>query len=219
MKPKAIKYKFFILMLFAAMGSYGQQIRIVPDSVAARIKNEEAFRYANDPSFWAKEKPADEPAFIRILLEILSSPIVKWILYALLAAVLAYVIYKVIIANNFFIPRRSSRRTRKIESDAEEMPENIDERIEAAITAREYRLATRFYYLKTLSLLQAREKISLRARSTNDEYVQQMKTYANGNDFRRLTRIYEYVWYGEFKPDAAQFEMIRSDFNQFNEHH
>jgi hypothetical protein len=217
MRPWPLKYLFCVLLFCAAHNSFGQQIREVPDSVADAMKKEEAFKYANDPSFWQKEKPGGSSALIRLIAAMLESPVMKWVLYLIIAIVLAYVIYQVIAVNNFFTgPRRIGKKSRA-SLGGDDVPEDVEERIAAAIAAGEFRQAIRYYYLKTLGLLNAGHKIQLHAKSTNYDYMQQMQDQSNGNDFRRLTRIYEYVWYGEFQPDATQFEMIRSGFNQFNE--
>ncbi len=218
MKPARTKYIFSIILSSIALFSYGGEPRAVPDSVVLQMKNDQAFKYANDPSFWAKEQPADaDPAFLRMLANILQSDFLKWILYLFVLAVLGYVVYRIIIQNNLFTTSGKKKKSREEEDELADIAENIDERIQAAVLAKEYRLAVRFYFLKTLRLLEANGKISLHAKTTNYDYVLQMRNYANGADFRKLTAIYEYVWYGEFLPDNIQFEQISAGFRQFNE--
>lgn len=71
-------------------------------------------------------------------------------------------------------------------------------------------------YLKTLQLLHDNNLIRLNAKSTNRDYIRQMQKHKDAGQFRFLTRIYEYVWYGEFQPDEKQFGIIRNNFNKFN---
>ncbi|MBA4166087.1 MAG: DUF4129 domain-containing protein [Chitinophagaceae bacterium] len=216
MRTALVKNIICILLSFTAAVSHGQQIHEVPDSVALAMKNQEVFKYANDPSFWEKEKPTGGSAFLRLVGALLESAALRWILYFILAAVLAYLSYQVIIANNLFIASRKRRKKDNEKFGDNDVPEDVDARIAAAIAAGEYRLAVRYYYLRTLGLLNEKDKIRLHAGSTNYDYIQQMREHSYVSDFRKLTDIYEYVWYGEFQPDRKQFETISSGFNQFN---
>ena len=95
--------------------------------------------------------------------------------------------------------------------------ENLDQHIREAIVNKNYRHAIRFMYLKTLKLLSDNHVITLHAKSTNQDYIRQMYKHDGLSQFRHLTRIYEYVWYGEFDPTEAQFEIISTNFNRFNQ--
>jgi hypothetical protein len=215
MRSGTVQYIICMLLFCTAGISHAQEVRAVPDSVVRQMKNEKEFLYANDASLWKQE---DHSSLFKWMSLLADSPWLKWVLFVLLAAALTFVVYQVIVANNFFTPSRRKKKSASPARDENEMPENIEESIAAAIASGEYRLATRFYYLKTLSLLSAANKIKLHARSTNYDYLLQMKEYPNVKDFGRLTAAYEYVWYGQFQPDATQFETIRSGFNQFNQH-
>ena len=216
MRPRLVQY-IVCMVLFCTGGiCYGQQGRRVPDSVVRAMKNAKEYRYANDPAFWQKEKPINNSALLRILSFLSGSTLFRRMLYFILLTFLIYVVYQVAVVNNFFIFSRSGNKTNNERIEDKSIPDNIDDRIDAAIAQGELRLAIRFYYLKTLALLNSGNKIHLHAESTNDEYIIQMSGHLNVNDFRRLTNIYEYVWYGEFKPDTVQFEKIRASFNQFN---
>ena len=195
----------------------GQKVRSVPDSVVSGMQKQEVFKYANDPSFWEKEKSSGEPAFIKLITAIMQSRALRWLLFALVFFLLAFVIYRIMVVNNLFAPSRKRLKKDTDDPGENDLPENVDERIAAAIAAGEYRLAIRYYYLKTLSLLSEKNKIKLHAKSTNHDYLQQMQGRSDGREFRALTGIYEYVWYGQFQPDAMQFETISREFNQFNE--
>jgi hypothetical protein len=97
--------------------------------------------------------------------------------------------------------------------------DNIDEKIREAIQNGHYRTAIRLMYLKTLNVLNEKQMIALHSKSTNNDYIQQMQKQPAGNDFKMLTQIYEYVWYGEFQPSENQFRTIEVNFNRFISRH
>jgi len=217
MRAGIIKYILGLMLLagFVLRGA-GQPPRAVPDSAVQALKVSDDFRYANDSTFWQTSKANAEPAWIRALESISNSKVLKWLLYLVIAALAVFILYQIITVNNFFAPRRRKQRAGVPEEGEEHPPDNIDESLAAAIAAGEYRLAVRFLYLKTLQALDNGKKIRLRAGSTNRDYLQQLQADPAAATFRDLTGWYEYVWYGGFQPNAAQFQRISQHFNQFN---
>jgi Domain of unknown function (DUF4129) len=90
---------------------------------------------------------------------------------------------------------------------------NFAGNINAAIEARNFRLAVRLLYLQTLKRLTDTGRISWKPDKTNRQYVQEMKNA----DFEQLTTQFEYVWYGDFPVDAARFGVIQHQFRDFME--
>lgn len=193
------------------------EIRKVPDSVIEKMKKDPDFRYANDSSYWQQE-PQDEPGgFSKLINTIARSEFLKMLLYILLAVGIIFAIYQVMIANNFFIISPTKRNKAGVAAGTDDLTfEDFDERIREEIDKENYRLAVRYMFLKTLKLLSENNFITLHAKSTNQDYIRQMNNHHAIGQFRQLTRIYEYVWYGEFAPNDSQFEAIRTNFNQFN---
>jgi hypothetical protein len=223
-----MKQLILLLMLFAAHSHSmnGQvvtspitkpAVRSVPDSVVDRMKNDKDFAYANDMSYWKEAPPRERNWLDRLLSAIATSPALKLILYSLLVAAILYAVYQVMVVNNFFIfSGRRGKKNSKEESDDLLDNINLDQKINEAVTSKNYRQAIRFMYLKTLKMLSDNNVITLHAKSTNQDYIRQMYKHDDLAQFRHLTRIYEYVWYGEFHPSDAQFEIIRTNFIRFN---
>lgn len=192
-------------------------VRSVPDSVVDKMKNEKDFAYANDMSYWKEAPPRRRNSFDRFMTAITESAFLKLILYSVLIAAILYALYQVMVVNNFFIFSGGRRRKNAGEASGDALQnENIDERINEAVSEKNYRHAIRYMYLKTLKLLSENNIITLHAKSTNQDYIRQMYKHNNLAQFRQLTRIYEYVWYGEFDPTETQFEIISTSFNRFN---
>lgn len=191
--------------------------RMVPDSVADEMRNDPDFAYANDSSYWEKEETSEPGLLSRLVQALARSAFLKIIFYIVVAVLVIFIVYKVVVANNFFVPSKRRRKRSGAEAGAEaDEWENLDAKVDEAIIAGNYRGAVRYMYLKTLKFLSENDLITLHSKSTNQEYVQQMYKHSDGVQFRQLTRIYEYVWYGEFIPTETQFEKIRTNFNHFN---
>jgi hypothetical protein len=101
-----------------------------------------------------------------------------------------------------------------------DVPENINEldietMIREAVSNNNYRLATRWWYLKILKLLSNKEFISWKPHKTNFEYYHELKQLALRNSFRDISRVYEHVWYGDFSIDKAIYETSVEQFRSF----
>ena len=180
-------------------------------------KKDPVFVYANDSTYWEQQEVGEPGKFSRMINAISKSRLLKLLLWVALAVVIIFAIYQVMVANNFFLISRRKRNRSTTNRDEEDLtPDNLEERILEETRNKNYRQAVRYMYLKTLKLLSEYNFITLHAKSTNQDYIRQMYNHSGLVKFRQLTRIYEYVWYGEFDPNESQFNVIRSNFNQFN---
>ena len=217
---------FIMILVFTASFNINAQVvtspskkpavRTVPDSVVQKMQKDKDFAYANDMSYWKKAPPRRRNSFDKLLSALTQSMAVKVILYSMLIAGILYAIYQVMVVNNFFIFSGGRRKKKGDEEADDELTNvNLDEKINEAVASKNYRHAIRFMYLKTLKLLSDNNIITLHAKSTNQDYIRQMYKHDSLAQFRHLTRIYEYVWYGEFHPSDAQFDIISTNFNRF----
>ena len=85
--------------------------------------------------------------------------------------------------------------------------------IQAAINDENYKLAIRYYYLLLLKNLSEKELISWQQEKTNEDYIKEiaLSNHLN-NDFKKLTYLYDYVWYGEFLIDQEKFLQAEINF-------
>ncbi len=93
---------------------------------------------------------------------------------------------------------------------------NFETLIEDALNDNNYRLATRYAYLKSLRLLTNKEIIEWHYDKTNSEYLNEIKDDNTKIIFKRISYIYDYVWYGEFPIDKAIYDKNLSDFEKIN---
>jgi len=190
--------------------------RSVPDTTLSKLKSQKEFEYANDPEYWIKKKKKERTSkgldyFIEWLF---GSTVVKAIMYIFLGLIIIYTLYRIIDNNNLFY--NSSKRTINSQSeDAVEMEdENLDEKIRKAIADKDHRKAVRYLYFKTLRQLDQRGWIRYHAQATNYDYITQVSKFPIAGDFNFLTRVYEYVWYGEFELTDEQFRIVHSNFQK-----
>ena len=52
---------------------------------------------------------------------------------------------------------------------------------------------------------------------TNSDYLAQLYNTSYYKNFFRLTRNFEYVWYGKFDISAEAFQMIQQDYKNLKE--
>jgi hypothetical protein len=189
------------------------ELRSIPDSAIRAWKGSHDFDYANDPSLWKVEPPEEE----NFLLRFLNSSGFRYFIYVLLGCVLLYALYRIIAENNLrFFYRKPVRLKETPLTEAELPEEDLDQLLKKALEAKEYRMATRLLYLKTLRHLDARQLIRWHSQSTDEEYVRQMATRPEGERFRWLTSAYERVWYGKFNLDDHQFARLSQHFQDFH---
>jgi hypothetical protein len=138
--------------------------------------------------------------------------------YVLMIAIAALVIYLGIKAEflGFLVPGRRSQTT----LDYENLKENIhainfEQELEAASEQGNYRLGVRLLYLRTLKQLTDRHLIDWKPDKTNQQYSYELVGQPFATEFNALTRDFDYVWYGDFPVDKAQFDTLQADFGAF----
>ena len=88
--------------------------------------------------------------------------------------------------------------------------------ITEAENSKQFNLATRYLFLKTLKNLSDREYINFAAEKTNKEYLKEMERNNYFSKFRELTRNYEYIWYGQFVIENEEYQKLKENFDSFN---
>jgi len=139
----------------------------------------------------------------------------QYVMLAVIAALVIYLLRKAEVLG-FLFPGKAQAT----ELDYETLTENIhaipfDEAIDEAVAQRNFRLAVRLLYLKTLKQLTDQERIAYKPDKTNRQYVYELAGSPLQADFEALTQQFEYVWYGDFPVDEARYEQISHSFRQF----
>jgi hypothetical protein len=78
-------------------------------------------------------------------------------------------------------------------------------------------MAVRLMYLRTLRDLSLRNVINYTHEKTNTDYLFQLSGSPYYKNFFRLTRDFDYTWYGHFPLSQESFSLIQNDFNSFKQ--
>lgn len=90
--------------------------------------------------------------------------------------------------------------------------ENIQMLIQEALEHKNYRLAIRYYYLLTLRLMNQKEIIVWELQKTNADYYREIEKIDLKKPFANITRLYEYIWYGDFPIDENKYLKAEANF-------
>ena len=191
-------------------------VRKVPQKELDSLKASDDFWYAN--AVLKKKKPPvqQKESKEKSLLQQRWFSRLLWmiVLSGFLAAVIWY-----LQSSNVFLFRKRSRKIRDVEPmdvDTEDIfAVHYATEIRRAEEAQNYRLAIRLHYLQTLKQLGERKLIEYTYGATNYDNVIALSGSEYASEFRRLTRNFEYTWYGQFKPSAELYTIMRRDFSSF----
>lgn len=94
---------------------------------------------------------------------------------------------------------------------------DISDLIKKAVAEENYRLAVRYYFLLILQQLTKQEIISYEFAKTDEDYLGEIKQKPLQQQFRQLTRIYDFIWYGNFETSKEQFLRSQREFEKMQE--
>lgn len=194
--------------------SFRVQQRHVPDSLAKEMREDDDFWYAN--TYIKKEEPViKKPDYVPLG----RRPWVQTLLWLIIIGGFAAAIMWYLASNKVGLFRRKNINSSADVSD--EIPEDIfainyQREIDKAAGQDNYRLAVRLMFLRLLKNLAEKNIIQYKQDRTNFDYLIQLQPTVYYNSFFRITRNYEYSWYGQFDVSEDAYKIIRSDFDQFD---
>jgi hypothetical protein len=187
------------------------RLRQVPGAVVDSLKKDEAFWYA-DYIFKKKEVKENKREENKRSYQWLNMTTLIIIVVLFLALLLWYLF------RNNIIRRSADISEKKPEEDKTENIFDIDygKEIGNAVKSEDYRLATRLMFLRLLKDLSQKNIIQYKQERTNFDYLSQVYKTSYYSDFFRITRNYEYAWYGKFEVSADTFGIIKNEFENFD---
>jgi len=182
----------------------------IPDSVLNNIRKDDAFWYANEAP--KRQKPPEiKPGKTPFYLQNWFNTLLWIIIIGCFVAVLVWFL----IASDVRLFRR---KPKSLEEDVEvALSEDIfainyEQELQKAIINNNFRLGVRLMYLHILRILADNGTIQYKIEKTNSDYLLQLYNTSYYKNFFRLTRNFEYVWYGKFEISAEAFQMIQQDY-------
>ncbi len=146
----------------------------------------------------------------------------SWILTVFSGLVLLVVVVRVAGVDKHFLFAKKAKESENngFFEQFEQLDEaNLEQKIQEAIKAQDYALAVRWFYLKSLKMLQSKQWIDWQKDKTNQTYLAELRQNKPtlGESFQMLTLWFEYVYYGDFDIKSTQFENIKLNFQDFQE--
>jgi hypothetical protein len=133
---------------------------------------------------------------------------IMYILYAAIAIVLLFIIYKL------FFDRPKKIQITKTAPVEEELPvekpfDELEEMLKTFIEKGNYREAIRIYFIFIIKTLRNKGWIQWEKQKTNRHYLAEMRERNEFQSFSKSILLFEIIWYGKRDVNAEQFAQIR----------
>ena len=234
------KLRYIVGLLSCLMGSVGMgavdstRTPVLYDSTSAiqlhqfnkasleDYKSRVEFQYDEQPidlSWWQRLKQWVRDRLADLLTRETSYQLLKKIIVVAGVAALVYLIVRLLGMDAIGLFSRKRRTADLPFTEQAETIHGIDfaTELQKAIDTGNYRLAVRLLYLDSLKKLSDAGLIDWQPAKTNAAYVAELHDGTVQVAFRRLTRQFEYIWYGDFGIDRHHFAQLHSAFQQFDE--
>ncbi|WP_413533018.1 hypothetical protein [Empedobacter brevis] len=147
---------------------------------------------------------------------------IPWKIIFYVAVLLFLVFLATRIYKNGGIFKRNSKKLYN-ESDFDFIEENLAEvnlnsLINKAEKEQNFALAIRYLHYQNLQNLDKKGWINWDPKKTNQQFINQIKDEKSRNIFNQNTKIFNQVWFGEFKIDEEKYQEFKTNFNQFNQY-
>lgn len=91
----------------------------------------------------------------------------------------------------------------------------LEKRLDAAMLDEDYRECVRIYFTFILKELIRKSWVTWKKEKTNYHYVLEMHKRPNSQGFNECVRIYDLVWYGDYKIDKEIFELLKPSLEDY----
>ena len=135
----------------------------------------------------------------------------------IIAGIVLFLLFKFFLkVNSNSIIRTAKNKSVVLITEEEELIKTKDilKLIQKAIAQKNYRLAVRYYYINMLKQLEDKHLITWEQQKTNEDYSKEIKHKVIQKSFVNLTRLYDFIWYGNFTINETEFMRVASDFSQ-----
>lgn len=199
------------------------RLRVPAEGALERYRDDPAFDYGEaappEPSWWDRMWRAFAEKVLAPLQNAQSGRVATWGLLLLLAGILVVALLRLLqmdVGGAF--RRRAARVSGKGDDELKAMPtSDAQAALRRAEAKNNYRLAVRLHYLLLLREMDRSGLIDARPEKTNRQYVEEARGTPLYDDFRELTTLFDYVWYGEIDLDADRYDTLRRRFVDLHE--
>lgn len=209
--------KKYFLNLWEFEDSFTVSQRKVPTTAVKKMQEDDNFWYANGEikNKEPEKKKAKEPAYVPIG----KQPWFQVLLWVVIIGCFIVILVLYLAANKVGLFGKKPAASNN--ADTDEIPEDIfainyQKEIDKAAGGSNYRLAIRLMFLRLLKQLAERDIIQYKHDRTNFDYLMQLRSTSYYENFFRITRDYEYSWYGKFPLTEESYTAIRNDFSKLD---
>ena len=162
-----------------------------------------------------KKRIPQQSGWLTGLVNVLNSGLLQLLLWVVAILFVGYIIRQLFLSKASF---KWTNNTNKIMPDISEEKElglhDFDALVRNAYKIEDYRIATRYLFLKVLQSLQTSGHITITADKTNSQYLQELPEGLK-KDFRGLVHFFEFTWYGINLPTQQIFDVKACGFDAF----
>ena len=188
----------------------------LPDSVYDNLRKDEDYWYVNLPPPRQKPKVQQQREYKQSWME--SDGVKNFVLFLIIGIFVGAVIWFLSSSNIklFEAPKKLLEDENAEITEEDLFSINYQNEIRNAVIAGNFRLAIRLWYLQTLRELTEKNLIQYRHEKTNTEYLDELYRTKYYKEFMKLTRNFEYAWYGKFELTAESYQLVEKEFAEFN---
>jgi hypothetical protein len=195
-------------------------------SYKANYRKDEEFDYTEKVKKPIKKtvKPKKNHSFLEDLIMTIAK-FSDFIVYIVVGLVIIFLLY---FFKDFFLQFSFSFKSASIEIKEEKEYQNIfdlnlvqnennlKDKLKQFIEQKNFKEAIRYYFLYYLKTLQDKKVIQFNLDKTNEDYKKEIENEKEIIDFERLSRIFEYFWYGNVTIEEEDFKKYEMHFlNKF----
>lgn len=195
-------------------------VRIISDDVLEKYKKDPAFSYDNktkEPEDWlTKIKNWVNQQIALLRSSKVYFTLLDYLYYFLMIIALVLILRGLVKADKrgllFGSKINDEIKMTELEEDINQL--NFDELIASAIEDKQYKLAVRYLFLKSLKMLSDKEIIELKNNKTNNQYLSEIKNNQIALLFKNNILLFEWIWFGDFHVNEDLMKDSRSNFNK-----
>lgn len=164
------------------------------------------------------EKPS---SFWQWLAKLLTNKVFRVLSWIIIIGISLFLVIAFLRSNGIGLFASGARKIKSASAE-EEITDNIfeidfDSAIAKSIQLQDYRLATRYLFLRLLKGLANKNIIEYAPDKTNFDYLFALSGTTVYTDFAAAVKNYEYVWYGDFTITNQQFLSVQTQFNKLQQ--
>lgn len=142
--------------------------------------------------------------------------LLKMLPYLILAGFLGFVVYMLTKLNPGATFLGAPKKPKVVLDEEENIIkyEDIKSLIAKAVASCDYNLAVRYHFLYILQQLSHWGMINYDSAKTDEDYLHELENVDLKSVYKKLNRIYDFVWYGKFETGEETYLRIENEFSR-----